>query len=108
MATYYDVTILTVRPGTHPQALALLADSPLNDADLLACWFSEIGAINQILLIRKAADAAAVLGARAAVLAAKNPLGIGDCVTAMAMHGKMMDDGVAGNPITQFTTGDTL
>ena len=85
MSAYYDVTILTVRPGTHPQALALLANSPVNDANLLACWFSEIGAINQILLIRKAPDAAAVLGARAAVLETANPFGLGDYVTAMAM-----------------------
>jgi len=55
----YDVTIVTVRPGTHPQALAVLGKSLADDRNLLACWYSEIGAVNQILIIRKAGDASA-------------------------------------------------
>ena len=57
MPETYDVTIVTVRPGTHPQALAVLGKSLADDASLLACWYSDIGAVNQILVIRKAADA---------------------------------------------------
>ena len=85
MAEQYDVTILTVRPGTHPQALAVLGKTLADDPALLACWYSEIGALNQILLIRKAADAAAAIEARLAALTARNPFGIGEFITAMAM-----------------------
>ena len=85
MAQQYDVTILTVRPGTHPQALAVLGRSLPGDAFLLACWYSDIGTVNQILLIRTMADPAAALDARLAALKEKNPFGIGEFITAMAM-----------------------
>ena len=67
--TTYDVTIITVRPGTHPAALGRLQHSLGGAAsELLACWYSDLGAINQILLIRSANDAAAVIEQRAARL----------------------------------------
>jgi len=82
---HYDVTTIAVRPGTHPQALASLGKTLPADDSLLACWYSDIGAVNQILLIRKSADAAATLDARLALLGSANPLGIGDLITGMAM-----------------------
>lgn len=85
MAQQYDVTILSVRPGTHPQALSALGRSLPGDAGLLACWYSDIGAVNQILLIRKIADPGATLDGRLAVLKEKNPFGIGEFITGMAM-----------------------
>ena len=55
---HYDVTIITVRPGTHLKALARLKETFPSSAggELLACWYSDIGALNQILLIRAAPD----------------------------------------------------
>ena len=85
MTPFYDVTILTVRPGTHPQALAILGKGLSNDPDLLACWYSDIGAVNQILIIRKAADVGATVGARFAALDAPNPFGVAEYIAAMAM-----------------------
>ena len=85
MAEQYDVTILTVRPGTHPQALAVLGKSLPGDASVLACWYSDIGKVNQILLIRTMTDPAAALDARLAVLKEKSPFGIGEFITAMTM-----------------------
>ena len=85
MAEGYDVTIVTVRPGTHPQALAVLGKTLADDRNLLACWYSDIGAVNQILIIRKPADAAATLNARFGALSAPNPLGISEYIVAMAM-----------------------
>jgi hypothetical protein len=82
---HYDATIVTVRPGTHPQALAILGQSLGGDPDLLACWYSDIGAVNQILMIRNAADAAAGIDARLAALKSANPFGIGEYIAAMAM-----------------------
>ena len=85
MAEAYDVTIVTVRPGTHPQALAVLGKSLADDRNLLACWYSDIGAVNQILIIRKAPNTAATLDARYAALSAPDPLGISEYIAAMAM-----------------------
>jgi hypothetical protein len=91
----YDVTIITVRPGTHPQALAVLGKSLADDRNLLACWYSDIGAVNQILIIRKPADAAATLDARFAALNAPDPLGIGEYIVAMAMDTYISFDFIA-------------
>ena len=94
MAEYYDVTIVTVRPGSHPQALAVLGKSLADDRNLLACWYSDIGAVNQILMIRKAADAA-TLDARYATLNAPDPLGISEYIVAMAMDTYISFDFIA-------------
>jgi hypothetical protein len=93
LAEQYDVTILTVRPGTHPQALDVLGKTA--DPARLACWFSDIGAVNQVVLIRKSADAAAELERRQAVLTAGNPFGLGDIITAMAMDTYVSFDFIA-------------
>jgi hypothetical protein len=85
LAQHYDVTILSVRPGTHPQALAVLGRTLPNDGDLLACWYSDIGTVNQILLIRKMTDPGAVLDSRLAALKEKSPFGIGEFITGMTM-----------------------
>ena len=85
MAPLYDVTILAVRPGTHPQALDVLGKSLRNDPSLLACWYSDIGAVNQILVIRASGDAGATIEARFAALNAADPFGIAQYVVAMAM-----------------------
>lgn len=85
MPEHYDVTIVTVRPGTHPQALAILGKTLADDPALLACWYSDIGAVNQILLIRQAGDIGPTLDARLALLQSRNPLGIGEFITAAAM-----------------------
>ena len=95
MAEAYDVTIVLVRPGTHPQALAALGKSLADDRNLLACWYSEIGAVNQILIIRKPADAAATLDARFAVLSATNPFGMSEYIVAMAMDTYVAFDFIA-------------
>jgi hypothetical protein len=80
----YDVTLLAVRPGTHPQALAVLGKTQADDG-LLACWYSDIGAVNQILMIRKAEMGAAAIERRLAALMSKNPFGLGEFVTGMSI-----------------------
>lgn len=95
MAEAYDVTIVTVRPGTHPQALAVLGKSVADDRKLLACWYSDIGAVNQILIIRKPADAAATLDTRFVALNATDPLGISEYIVAMTMDTYVAFDFIA-------------
>ena len=85
MAEHYDVTIATVRPGTHPQALAAVDKTLAGDSNLLACWYSDIGALNRILIIRKSADAAKAVENRLAALSARNPFGVGEFVTDLSL-----------------------
>jgi hypothetical protein len=83
----YDVTIITVRPGTHPEALARLENTlPTSmGGELLACWYTEIGALNQILLIRPAPDITRIQADRVKLLKAENPFGVGEYIVGMSM-----------------------
>jgi len=81
----YDVTIITVRPGTHPQALKVLKDTLANAPGLLACWYSEIGALNQILILRDGSDANATIASRMQTLSSGNPFGVGEWLVSMTM-----------------------
>jgi len=85
LAESYDVTLATIRPGTHPQALAAIEKTLSDDLGLLACWYCDIGALNRILIIRKSADAAKVIENRFAALSARNPLGIGEFITDLSL-----------------------
>jgi NIPSNAP len=84
---HYDVTIITVQPGTHPEALARLAETLPCSAggDLLACWYSEIGALNRILMIRAAADFMRIHADRMKMLMTENPFGIGEYIVGLSM-----------------------
>jgi hypothetical protein len=84
----YDVTIITVRPGTHPDALLRLQQQVSEVApagELLACWYSELGALNQILLIRSCDEEARLVAQRAAMLQSKNPFGLAEFIVGMTM-----------------------
>jgi hypothetical protein len=84
---HYDVTIITVRPGTERNALARLKETlpSLVGDELLACWYSDIGALNRILLLRAASDIARIHAERGKILRSGNPFGIGECVAATSM-----------------------
>ena len=85
MTTHYDVTIITVRPGVHSKALAILENRLAGDKQLLACWYCDIGALNQIMLISNAPDPAASLEARQKILSSPDPFGLGDLTAGIAM-----------------------
>jgi NIPSNAP len=85
LAESYDVTIAAVRPGTHPQALTALGKTLADDPGLLACWYCDVGALNRILIIRKAADPAAAIENRFAALNARSPFGIGEFVIELSL-----------------------
>jgi hypothetical protein len=84
----YDVAIITVQPGTHSKALARIEQSlpPAQPGgEFLACWYSEIGALNQILVLRGYDDPAKLLADRQAILMATDPFGVGDVLVGMSM-----------------------
>jgi hypothetical protein len=85
LAEHYDVTIATVRPGTHPQVLAALDKTLASDSDLPACWYCDIGALNRILIIRNGTDGATAIEKRFAALSAKSPFGIGEFITDLSV-----------------------
>ena len=84
---HYDVTIITARPGNEHKALARVKEAmPASDGnELLACWLSDLGALNRILLIRRASDVARVHAEREKILASSNPFGIGELIAEMSM-----------------------
>jgi hypothetical protein len=84
---HHDVTIITVRPGKHPEALARLKEPLLSSAggELLACWYSDIGALNQILLIRAAPDTMRIHADRERILRTENPFGIAEYIVGMSV-----------------------
>ena len=79
---HYDVTVITVRPGTHLKALARLDEAV---SEVLACWYSDIGALNQILLIRAARDTMRIHADRERILRSENPFGIGEYIVGMSV-----------------------
>jgi hypothetical protein len=84
---HYDVTTLVLRPGATPKALPRLEqwlrETPLG-GKLLACWFSEIGALNQILLIREYGDEPGISVDRGLIMNGGNPYGVADLIRTMS------------------------
>jgi hypothetical protein len=77
----YDVTTVTVRPGTTPQALSRLEKflgASRSGGRLLACWYTELGALNQIMLIREYESSDAMSADREAAVQSSDPYGIAD------------------------------
>ncbi|BAT57689.1 hypothetical protein GJW-30_1_00197 [Variibacter gotjawalensis] len=75
----YDVTLITIRPATAGKAMAKLAETaPAAPGKLLACWQSEIGNLNQILLIREHASAQAAADYRQGIVESEDPYGVGE------------------------------
>jgi hypothetical protein len=85
VSNLYDVTTITVRPNTQQKALAVLKDQLANARGLVACWFTDIGALNRIMIIRAVDDLAANLSEHRALLVSRNPFGIGDLIDEMTM-----------------------
>src|SRR5262245_10156431 len=84
---HYDVTIITLRPGAEPKALARLKETlPTLAGDrFLACWCSDIGALNRILVLRAASDIARIHAEREKILRSENPFGVGEYIAATSM-----------------------
>ena len=85
MQNQYDVATITVRPATQGNALVALERTLAKDPALLTCWVSEIGALNQILIIKSIADQVAAIDARMTVMNSSNPFGVGEFMTGISM-----------------------
>jgi hypothetical protein len=75
----YDLTIISVRPGTMPRALAKLQETAgSGPGKLLACWTTDIGALNQVMIIREFASADDAAKDREAMVMSTSPFGVGE------------------------------
>jgi hypothetical protein len=84
----YNVTLITVRPAIIGKAVTALESwlkANPRKGEFLACWTSEIGALNQVLLLHHYASDADLAADRESVLRTDNPLGIGEFIADMAM-----------------------
>ena len=79
----YDVTIINVRPGTMPKALPKLQEHAAagGHGKLLAAWTTDVGVLNQIMLIREFSSAQESADSHKQAIMGSNPYGIAEFVT---------------------------
>ena len=84
----YEVTTFSVRIGAAPKALPRISEhcsASDTKGKLLACWYSDIGMLNQIMIIRGFDDETELASERERVLLGGNPFGIGEFIAAMSI-----------------------
>jgi hypothetical protein len=80
----YELAKLTVRIGATPQAVAGIksyVSEPGTKGKLLGCWFSDIGQLNQVAVLRSFADAEELKVERRRALGASDPFFCRDVLT---------------------------
>ena len=83
----YEIATLTVKLGHAAKAVAGIGDYVgASDANgtLLGCWASEIGELNQLLVLRSFRDHEAWRAERERTLRTTNPFGAGEAITEMS------------------------
>jgi hypothetical protein len=82
---HHDVTRITVHPATTGKALPLLGAwlEKQSSGRLLACWTSELGDLNDIMLLRGYENEAALAAERDAAARSENPFGIAEFIAAI-------------------------
>ena len=86
---YYELATLTLRLGSTPEASAAVRDYVHGDGacgELLGCWFSDIGELNQIVLLRSFTEREELQAERRRALFSANPFGCADWLTNFEMH----------------------
>lgn len=85
----YDVTIITVKPNTHMKALPpveqWLKDNP-RKGEFIGCLASEIGDLNQIMLLHHYDDERALAADRESVVKSANPFGCVELITGLSSN----------------------
>lgn len=79
----YDVMHVRGRPGTTPVVLQALERwlAAQSEGKLVACWYSELGPVNRVLLLRTYDDVGALHAHRERAMAETNPYGIAEHAT---------------------------
>ncbi len=82
----YELTTFTVPVATNAEALPAIRDfvqSPAALGTLLGCWYSELGALNEITVLRRYADANERQAEFQRVLLGGKPYGLENLLVAM-------------------------
>lgn len=86
---YYELATMTLPMGTaataaaHVQAFCTAADA---SGDLLACWFTDIGVLNQMIVLRGFGDLATLQSERERTQLDPNPFGCGEIYQTLEQH----------------------
>ncbi len=83
---HYEIATLTLPFGTAGAAAAAVdafVRSPDAQGELLGCWTSDIGALNQMIVLRGFADAATLLTERRRTQRSADPFGCGALAVSM-------------------------
>ena len=86
---YYELATLTLPFGsagqaaTHVQAYATAAEAK---GELLGCWFTDIGPLNQMIVLRGFADLATLQAERERTQQSASPFGCGDLFQSLEQH----------------------
>ncbi len=83
----YEVATITVPIGAPPKVLPKIGDYFAAGANgtLCACWYSDIGALNQIMVIRAFAGDAELIAERERMAMAGNLFGVGEFIIDLAL-----------------------
>jgi hypothetical protein len=82
----YDLSLLTLRPGTTPRALPKIENALEEDRrGLLACWYTELGALNRVLILREHDASAEGAAKRARLGQEHNLFGIGEFLASASL-----------------------
>lgn len=83
---HYELATLTLRLGTLNAAVAAIdayVHAPEARGTLLGCWFSDVGELNQVAVLRRFADPAERDQERQRGLFSASPFGCGEFLTAI-------------------------
>ena len=86
---YYELATLTLPFGTAARAAAQVAEftqSPDAGGELLGCWFTDIGRLNQMIVLRGFADLASLEAERERTRLSASPFGCGDVYLDLEQH----------------------
>jgi NIPSNAP len=84
----YELATLTIRLGTAAKAIGgvdAYVKAPEAKGNLLGCWSTEIGDLNQIIVLRSFADASELGIERWRTLATTNPFNCGEVITSLSL-----------------------
>ena len=86
---YYELATMTLPFGTASQAATNVqadATSQAAQGELLGCWFTDIGQLNQMIVLRGFATLDALLAERERTQKNANPLGCGEILQSLEQH----------------------
>lgn len=86
---YYELATLTLPFGTTGQAatnVQTFVTAPDAQGELLGCWFTDIGQLNQMVVLRGFADLTTLQTERKRTQQSANPFGCGEIFQSLEQH----------------------